>query len=612
MNMPWPNHCTTSYIRRFIRLEIIIGRFRWQQPATKECDVTKFAISVKKITTSDKLSISKLIRLFLLAVPLTILIQQPNSMAANTKERSSDIVIRGQIKLIAKEAAIAAKRLVAMDRKLSVKERRIIQNSTANLNPDSALFVSRLAARNEELRIEFLSLDRDGITPRLEFNSQKNILLIKTNGLDPLAYIVDPITLLAHPFNFEFENSKKFITAAEISPDGNQLATCDLTGEIILWDIEQEKPIRLLGWHGQSAELLKFSKDQNLLVSSYSNGRTLIWTTRNAHLVSHLTELQTKISSIFLSPKNQFIVTSTDTGNVMVSRLNSGRPIAILQNHFGRVRDVTFNQAENILYTTASDGVIHEFDLLEALIKEYQYTDTKKRLQSAKLLEVSINDKLNALASVASPKLQKDLSFFKELIAGSNYLIWRISKAVSIFSIQLSPDHQVLALNTFNGQPVLFHIDQNSANKVAEIKLDYGRHSNYILATALNKTGSLLATGDIEGGTNIIDTKTGHILFTLPSNSSSITAFKFANNDRTILVGNNDGDVQTFEIATGKLLSSFKVLNGPPRMINLIADNTIVATRTHISDIPQFWDARSGLRLPPPPSSFWDIDINLE
>ena len=67
------------------------------------------------------------------------------------------------------------------------------------------------------------------------------------------------------------------INALAWSPDGLWLAAGLDSGEIILWDMHQYRPVYLLGGHAGQVVGLNWSTDGSLLASNGLDGTVLIW-----------------------------------------------------------------------------------------------------------------------------------------------------------------------------------------------------------------------------------------------------------------------------------------------------------------------------------------------
>jgi WD40 repeat protein/DNA-binding SARP family transcriptional activator len=152
-----------------------------------------------------------------------------------------------------------------------------------------------------------------------------------------------------------------------------------------------------------------------------------------------------------------------------------------------------------------------------------------------------------------------------------------------VWSMDFSPDGSHLATAAQDGTVRVWNVGPGSGGEQMAVAGSG--------AVAYDPTGDLVAVGD-EGGVELIDPSTKHILRTLPSDHGRVAAIGFDRTGTRIAVGWSDGTVRVWDPRSGSELVSIRT-PAPLRAMAFEPDGRTVVT---LSDdhTARVWDATTG------------------
>lgn len=140
----------------------------------------------------------------------------------------------------------------------------------------------------------------------------------------------------------------------------DQIATCDETGVIKIWDGEGER-WTLTGHRGQIHQL-SWSPDGEHLASAGQDGTVRIWDTKSGHQVTLLTGHHNAVFSVAWSPLGSRIATGSRDSMVKIWEPLSGTEALSLPDHQGAVLSVAWSHDGKQLATADITGAIIIWD----------------------------------------------------------------------------------------------------------------------------------------------------------------------------------------------------------------------------------------------------------
>ncbi len=161
-----------------------------------------------------------------------------------------------------------------------------------------------------------------------------------------------------------FEGHRDILHDAELSPDGNQLATCGYDKSIILWDVASGKLVRTLEGHTGAVYDVAFSPDGRFLVSASADDTCKVWRVQDGQRMDTLPQpLKAEYACAF-SPDGRWIVAGGADANIRVWRFVSRdnpeiNPMVIARYaHEGAIVRLAFTPDGSELVSLAEDRTV--------------------------------------------------------------------------------------------------------------------------------------------------------------------------------------------------------------------------------------------------------------
>lgn len=122
-----------------------------------------------------------------------------------------------------------------------------------------------------------------------------------------------------------FPGSQAYIRSAVFSPDGAILVTGHFGNFARVWHVADGSLVRTLGEPGFSGDMngLAYTSDGSVLLSGSSDGLVRVWDGQGA-LVRSMSASGQSISSIAISPDNQFVLAGGDQARLELWRIDNG------------------------------------------------------------------------------------------------------------------------------------------------------------------------------------------------------------------------------------------------------------------------------------------------
>jgi WD40 repeat protein/transcriptional regulator with XRE-family HTH domain len=160
----------------------------------------------------------------------------------------------------------------------------------------------------------------------------------------------------------------------------------------------------------------------------------------------------------------------------------------------------------------------------------------------------------------------------------------------SIFSVAFSPDGQLLAAGSVNGEVRVWQV----ADYRQVIAL--GGHQGWVWSVAFSPGGAHLASGGEDRIVRIWEMSTGQCLTTLQGHTDWIRSVTFSPDGSLLASSSDDGTVRLWQVSTGECL---KVLQGAPGRVWSVAfssDGTRVGSG-HEDGMVRVWEVSTGACL---------------
>lgn len=159
--------------------------------------------------------------------------------------------------------------------------------------------------------------------------------------------------------------------SAVFSPDGTTLATGHFGNSGRLWNVSNGALLRTLGTPGASGDLngLAYTSNGSLIVGASSDGIVRVWDTQGK-LVRSMGPVGQALSTVAISPDNQFVLAGGTSGLLELWRLDNGAFVYSFSSA-GGVSQVRFTPSGYAFYAGRTDGSLQN----NSALKVYRTSD---------------------------------------------------------------------------------------------------------------------------------------------------------------------------------------------------------------------------------------------
>jgi len=142
----------------------------------------------------------------------------------------------------------------------------------------------------------------------------------------------------------------------EVSGDGKYVAFSQCNGIATLWNVAARRKIRVLRLAPTASPAsFKLSPDGRALVGVEGESGVTVWATRTGKM-RFVLPTRDSPSLVRFSPGGSLIATAGDGNAVRVWNVETGRGIATLRGHKGKINDAAFSRDGRFIVTASDDG----------------------------------------------------------------------------------------------------------------------------------------------------------------------------------------------------------------------------------------------------------------
>jgi WD40 repeat protein/DNA-binding SARP family transcriptional activator len=141
-----------------------------------------------------------------------------------------------------------------------------------------------------------------------------------------------------------------------------------------------------------------------------------------------------------------------------------------------------------------------------------------------------------------------------------------------VYGLALSPDGQLLAAGTANGECRLWQLRDRQPAGVLD------GHTNTVRSVAFSPDGRFLATASWDWTIRLWEIRTGKTLHTLQGHTDWVSAVAFSPDSRILTSGSRDHTVRLWDVASGQCLKTLAGHTGPVRSVAFSPDGSTLAS----------------------------------
>ncbi|MDY6784445.1 MAG: NB-ARC domain-containing protein [Cyanobacteriota bacterium] len=327
------------------------------------------------------------------------------------------------------------------------------------------------------------------------------------------------------------------VVAVTFSPDGTQLATCDVKGTIYLWNVRDGKKLLAFKGHEDWIFDLAFSPQGHLLASGSLDRTIKLWDVPTGECLKTLSDHSMGISCVAFNREGNLLASGSGDQTVKLWDVETGECRATLTGHGNIVRAIAFSADGEILASASLDKTI--------------------KLWSAK----------------------------------TGKCLRAIEDSCAVFALAFAPTPSSTPLLASGGDDFEIKLWDAIAGQCLQT---LSGHQERVWSVAFSGDGSYVASGGDDFGVKVWEVSTGNCLKTLPGHNERVWSVAFSPNSPVLASGSDDSTVKLWDVGTGQCLRSLQGYDNGTRPFAFNGQGTILLASCDRDSKVKCWDIESG------------------
>ena len=415
-----------------------------------------------------------------------------------------------------------------------------------------------------------------------------------------------------------FNGHKSAITHLAFDNAGVHLASGSRDTDVILWDLIAEVGLFKLRGHTDQITSLNFvfpsiellnaagmGDHSGFLLTTGKDSLIKVWDLASQHCIeTHVAQSNGECWSLGLSPDQSGCITAGNDGEIKVWSINEAAMIEISKEKVG-AEDRKILTARGTFYRAGKDRTIgisfhprsdyvgfHGSEKAVEIWRIRSETEVQKSLARKRRRRKEKGQETNA----EDDSKPEDVSTAPITEVFVSHVIVRTGGKVRSFDwvrTKSSGSIQLIAATANNQLEVYSVATANKKNKDEEdsdynrsLAVDIPGHRTDIRSIALSSDDRMLASAS-NGSLKVWNVKTQSCLRTLDCGYSLCSSF--LPGDKIVVVGNKNGELEVFDIASSTLLDTIKAHDGPVWSLHVHPDGRSMVTGS-ADKTAKFWN----------------------
>ncbi len=379
-----------------------------------------------------------------------------------------------------------------------------------------------------------------------------------------------------------FAETFDLILSVTYSPNGEIIAAGSATGDVLLWQVSEDRQLLKLKGHTGWTRAVAFSPDNRLLASGSGDQTVRIWDVSDVSTGDCLKVLKGHtdwVRSVVFSPDGKILATAGSDRIIRLWDVKTGNIIKELAGHKDWIWSVAFSPDGNLLASGSSDKTILIWDIVNGEVNQVLkgHTDWVTSVsfsQNGKYLASSSNDKTVRVWEVESGRLLS-------LLQGHTDRVW---------AVKFSPDNSLIASSSSDRSILVWDWSRS------QLQRKLTGHQGWVISIAFSPDGSTLLSGSDDQSVRLWDVRSGQCLKTYQGCTNSIQTIDL-NPDGTLLVsGSTDHTVRVWDLESGECINTYYGHDNRIQCVDINIDGHTVASCGDDHTII-LWDISKGRKL---------------
>ena len=338
------------------------------------------------------------------------------------------------------------------------------------------------------------------------------------------------------------------ISSVKFSADGQKAVSGSWDGSVKLWDIgPQSQSISSIS-HKSKVIAADFNSDGRDILSCFSDGTVKVWNTNKDFINTSRIYHQATVYDAAFSADNRFVITGSRDRTLQQSWISTGRKIKSFKGRSSRIHSVIFSPDGSLLLSSMR-GQVNCWDMTTGRLRqifkadlykddpETRYKDTHHLSMYPNSIGFSPDGRLVVSKGFDGTYHVWNLETGKKISAPERY-------ATKLSTVTYSPDKGYYARGT---REIIFR-DTSDDHVVKKLR----GHQKWITALAFSTDGRSILSGD-EGGNLILwNVGLGISVKQFSGHLSAITSIDFSPAGRFVATGSWDNTCRVWNVANGQ------------------------------------------------------------
>jgi WD40 repeat protein len=254
------------------------------------------------------------------------------------------------------------------------------------------------------------------------------------------------------------------VSTVAFSPDGKRLATGSWDKHVVLWDLQENRPVGNWPAHQDNILSVKFSPDGRLIATT-SKDKTVQLRDPASGEVTWLggkAGLGTTIRDIVFSPDGHSLILAGDDGTIRVWSLTEDREISRIEAHGDKILGLALNGDGTMLASAGEDGLVRLWDT-----SRWAARDLRGHTKTVWAVAFSPDGRYLVSGSDDRTARLWDTGSGKEAVTP-------LQHEGSVWSVDFSPDGQFIAAGGQDSSVRLWRVDLSQ--EAAKVEQDLTLH----------------------------------------------------------------------------------------------------------------------------------------